>query len=141
MTAMLPGYIGKTGRGTFECFGLEGKIDLITTTFGKALGGAMGGCTSGRKDFIEMLRQKSRPYLFSNSLAQAIVDGTLKVLELLSESTILQEKVMVNANYFRKKMIEANFTIIPGETAIVPVMLYNEPLAVKMANLMLKVST
>ena len=132
------GYIGKTGRGTFECFGLEGKIDLITTTFGKALGGAMGGCTSGRKELIEMLRQKSRPYLFSNSLAPAIVGGTLKVLELLSESTILQEKVMVNANYFRKKMIEAGFTIIPGETAIVPVMLHSEPLAVKMADLMLK---
>ena len=132
------GYIGKTGRGTFEHFGLEGKIDLITTTFGKALGGAMGGCTSGRGELIEMLRQRSRPYLFSNSLAPAIVGGTLKVLEMLSESTALQEKVMVNANYFRKKMLEAGFTIIPGETAIVPVMLYSEPLALKMADLMLK---
>jgi glycine C-acetyltransferase len=132
------GYIGKTGRGTFEHFGLEGKIDLITTTFGKALGGAMGGCTSGRGELIEMLRQRSRPYLFSNSLAPAIVGGTLKVLEMLSESTTLQEKVMVNANYFRKKMLEAGFTIIPGETAIVPVMLYSEPLALKMADLMLK---
>jgi glycine C-acetyltransferase len=132
------GYIGKTGRGTFEHFGLEGKIDLITTTFGKALGGAMGGCTSGRGELIEMLRQRSRPYLFSNSLAPAIVGGTLKVLEMLSESTALQEKVMVNANYFREKMLEAGFTIIPGETAIVPVMLYSEPLALKMADLMLK---
>lgn len=132
------GYIGKTGRGTFEHFGLEGKIDLITTTFGKALGGAMGGCTAGRGELIEMLRQRSRPYLFSNSLAPAIVGGTLKVLEMLSESTSLQEKVMVNANYFREKMLEAGFTIIPGETAIVPVMLYSEPLALKMADLMLK---
>lgn len=132
------GYIGKTGRGTFEHFGLEGKIDLITTTFGKALGGAMGGCTAGRGELIEMLRQRSRPYLFSNSLAPAIVGGTLKVLEMLLESTALQEKVMVNANYFREKMLEAGFTIIPGETAIVPVMLYSEPLALKMADLMLK---
>lgn len=132
------GYIGKTGRGTSEHFGLEGKIDLITTTFGKALGGAMGGCTSGRKELIEMLRQRSRPYLFSNSLAPAIVGGTLKVLEMLSSSTELQEKVTENAAYFRKKMVEAGFTIVPGDTAIVPVMLYNEPLALKMADLMLK---
>jgi len=131
------GYIGKSGRGTFEHFGLEGKIDLITTTFGKALGGAMGGCTSGRKELIEMLRQRSRPYLFSNSLAPAIVGGTLKVLEILSKSTKLQEKVTENAAYFRKKMIDAGFTIVPGETAIVPVMLYNEPLALRMADLML----
>ncbi len=132
------GYIGKSGRGTFEHFGLEGKIDLITTTFGKALGGAMGGCTSGRSELIEMLRQRSRPYLFSNSLAPAIVGGTLKVLEMLSESTYLQQKVMENAAYFRKQMIEAGFTIVPGDTAIVPVMLYDEPLALKMADLMLE---
>ncbi|MBM4236645.1 MAG: glycine C-acetyltransferase [Firmicutes bacterium] len=132
------GYIGKTGRGTFEHYGLEGKIDLITTTFGKALGGAMGGCTSGRGELIEMLRQRSRPYLFSNSLAPAIVGGTLKVLEMLSESTYLQQKVRENAAYFRKKMIEAGFTIVPGDTAIVPVMLYDEPLALKMADLMLE---
>lgn len=131
------GYIGKSGRGTFEYFDLEGKIDLITTTFGKALGGAMGGCTSGRKELIEMLRQRSRPYLFSNSLAPAIVGGTLKVLEILSISTKLQEKVTENAAYFRKKMVDAGFTIVPGETAIVPVMLYDEPLALKMADLML----
>ncbi len=132
------GYIGKSGRGTFEHFGLAGKIDLITTTFGKALGGAMGGCTSGRSELIEMLRQRSRPYLFSNSLAPAIVGGTLKILELLSESTTLQEKVISNAKYFRKKIIESGFSIIPGDTAIIPVMLYDEPLALKMANMMLK---
>jgi len=132
------GYIGKTGRGTPEYFGLEGKIDLITTTFGKALGGAMGGCTAGRKEIIEMLRQTSRPYLFSNSLAPSIVGGTLKALEILTESTDLQDKVMENAKYFREKMSEAGFNLIPGETAIVPVMLYDEPKAMEMADLMLK---
>ncbi|MBW6464715.1 MAG: glycine C-acetyltransferase [Firmicutes bacterium] len=132
------GYIGATGRGSFEHFGLEGKIDLITTTFGKALGGAMGGCTSGRSELIEMLRQRSRPYLFSNSLAPAVVGGTMKVLEMLTESTALQDKVKENAGYFRRHMIEAGFTIVAGETAIVPVMLYDEPLALKMADLMLK---
>ncbi len=132
------GYIGKTGRGTYEHFGLEKKIDLITTTFGKALGGAMGGCTSGRRELIEMLRQRSRPYLFSNSLAPAIVGGTLKVLEMLTESTELQDKVTKNASYFRTKMLDAGFTIVPGDTAIVPVMLYDEPLALKMADLMLE---
>jgi len=132
------GYIGQTGRGTWEHYGLENRIDIITTTFGKALGGAMGGCTSGRKEIIEKLRQKSRPYLFSNSLAPAVVGGTLKVLELLSESTTLQDKVMENAKYFRSKMLEAGFTITPGETAIVPVMLYDEPLALKMADMLLK---
>jgi len=131
------GYIGTSGRGTHEHFDLEDKIDLITTTFGKALGGAMGGCTSGRKELIEMLRQRSRPYLFSNSLAPAIVGGTLKALEMLSVSTDLQSKVRENAAYFRGKMLEAGFTIIPGDTAIVPVMLYDEPLALKMADLML----
>ncbi len=132
------GYIGKTGRGTFEHFSLEEKIDLITTTFGKALGGAMGGCTSGRRELIEMLRQRSRPYLFSNSLAPAIVGGTLKVLEILTESTELQNKVTKNASCFRTKMLDAGFTIVPGDTAIVPVMLYDEPLALKMADLMLE---
>lgn len=132
------GYIGKTGRGTFEHFGLEGKIDIITTTFGKALGGAMGGCTSGRKEIIDMLRQRSRPYLFSNSLAPAIAGGTLKVLEMLSETTELQEKVNANAVYFRRKIVDSGFTVTPGETAIVPVMLYSEPLALEMADLLLK---
>ena len=132
------GYIGKGGRGTWEHYNLDGRVDIITTTFGKALGGAMGGCTSGRKEIIEMLRQKSRPYLFSNSLAPAIVGGTLKVLELLSETTDLQEKVKENAKYFRAKMEDAGFDITPGDTAIVPVMLYNEPLALKMADMLLK---
>ncbi|MFO7952468.1 MAG: glycine C-acetyltransferase [Bacillota bacterium] len=132
------GYIGKTGRGTPEYFGLEGEIDIITTTFGKSLGGAMGGCTAGRNEIIEMLRQSSRPYLFSNSLAPAIVGGTLKALDLLMETTDLQDKVMENANYFREKMLEAGFTLVPGETAIVPVMLYDEPKAMEMADLMLK---
>ncbi len=131
------GYIGPGGRGSFEHFGLEGKVDLITTTFGKALGGAMGGCTSGRKELIEMLRQRSRPYLFSNSLAPAVVGGTMKVLDLLTESTVLQDRVKENAAYFRRQMLDAGFTIVPGDTAIVPVMLYDEPLALKMADLML----
>ncbi len=132
------GYIGPTGRGTWEHFGLEGRVDIITTTFGKALGGAMGGCTSGKKEVIEMLRQKSRPYLFSNSLAPSIVGGTLQVLKMLSETTHLQEKVRNNAKYFRAKMEEAGFDICAGDTAIVPVMLYNEPLALKMADMLLK---
>jgi len=132
------GYIGKTGRGTPEYFGLEGKIDLITTTFGKALGGAMGGCTAGHGAIIEILRQNSRPYIFSNSLAPAIVGGTMKALDLLTESTHLQDKVMENADYFREKMMEAGFTLVPGETAIVPVMLYDEPKAMEMADLMLQ---
>lgn len=131
------GYIGESGRGTWEHFGLKGRVDIITTTFGKALGGAMGGCTSGKKEVIEMLRQKSRPYLFSNSLAPSIVGGTLKVLEILSESTHLQQKVRDNSKYFRAKMEEAGFDICPGDTAIVPVMLYDEPLALKMADMLL----
>jgi len=102
------------------------------------LGGASGGCTSGRKEIIEMLRQRSRPYLFSNTLAPAIVGATLKVLDILSESSELRNKVMENAAYFRKKMIEAGFDIMPGQTAIVPVMLYEESLAVKIADSLLK---
>ena len=102
------------------------------------MGGASGGCASGRKEIIEMLRQKSRPYLFSNTLAPAIVGASLKSLEILSKSSELRDKVMQNAVYFRKKMIEAGFNIVSGETAIVPVMLYDEPLAVKMADMLLK---
>ena len=132
------GYIGATGRGTPEHCEVMGRIDIITTTFGKALGGASGGCTSGRKEIIEMLRQRSRPYLFSNTLAPAIVGATLKVLDILSESSELRNKVMENAAYFRKKMIEAGFDIMPGQTAIVPVMLYEESLAVKIADSLLK---
>lgn len=132
------GYIGKTGRGTPEYYGLTGKIDIITTTFGKALGGGNGGCTSGRKEIIELLRQKSRPYLFSNTLAPATVGATLKVLEMLSSSSELQNRTMENAKYFRQKMESAGFDLVKGNTAIVPVMIYNEPLAIKFADELLK---
>lgn len=132
------GYIGKTGRGTAEYYGLLGKIDIITTTFGKALGGGNGGCTSGRKEIIEMLRQRSRPYLFSNTLAPATVGATLKVIEMLSQSDNLPAKTMANAERFRTKMEAAGFDIVKGNTAIVPVMVYNEPLAIKFAGELLK---
>ena len=132
------GYIGKTGRGVAEHFGLLGKIDIITTTFGKALGGGNGGCTSGRKEIIDMLRQRSRPYLFSNTLAPATVGATLKVLEMLSSSSELQNRTMENAINFRSKMEAAGFDLVKGETAIVPVMLYDEPLAIKFADELLK---
>lgn len=132
------GYIGKTGRGTAEHFGLIGKIDIITTTFGKALGGGNGGCTSGRKEIIEMLRQRSRPYLFSNTLAPATVGATLKVLDLLTKSAELPARTMENANYFRGKMEAAGFDLVKGTTAIVPVMIYDAPLAVKFADELLK---
>jgi len=132
------GYIGKNGRGTAEHFGLLGKIDIITTTFGKALGGGNGGCTSGRKEIIEMLRQRSRPYLFSNSLAPATVGATMKVLEMLASSGSLPAKTMKNAKYFRNKMKKAGFDLVRGNTAIVPVMVYDEPLAVKFADELLK---
>ncbi|MDD4310487.1 MAG: glycine C-acetyltransferase, partial [Candidatus Cloacimonetes bacterium] len=132
------GYIGKTGRGTPEHWGVTDRIDIITTTFGKAMGGGNGGCTSGRKEIIELLRQRSRPYLFSNTLAPAIVGASLKVIEMLSNSTQLRDKVWENATYFRKEMIAAGFDIVEGNTAIVPVMLYDEPLAIKMADMLLK---
>jgi len=132
------GYIGKTGRGTAEHFGLLGKIDIITTTFGKALGGGNGGCTSGRKEIIEMLRQRSRPYLFSNTLAPSTVGDTSKVLDLLTESAELPARTMTNATYFRSKMEAAGFDLVKGTTAIVPVMIYDAPLAVKFADELLK---
>lgn len=132
------GYIGKSGRGTAEHFDLMGKIDIITTTFGKALGGGNGGCTSGRKEIIEMLRQRSRPYLFSNTLAPATVGATLKVLDLLTGSSDLPARTMSNANYFRSKMEAAGFDLVKGTTAIVPVMIYDAPLAVKFADELLK---
>ncbi|MBB6478452.1 glycine C-acetyltransferase [Spirochaeta isovalerica] len=131
------GYIGENGRGTAEHCGVTGRVDIITTTFGKAMGGGNGGCTSGRKEIIEMLRQKSRPYLFSNTLAPAIVGATSKVIEILSESNALAEKTRSNAAYFKQKMIDAGFDIVPGDTAIIPVMLYDEPLALKMADKLL----
>lgn len=132
------GYIGKTGRGTAEHYGLMGKIDLITTTFGKAMGGGNGGCTSGRKEIIEFLRQRSRPYLFSNTLAPATVGATLKVLEMLSSSDDLPAKTMANANRFRAGMEKAGFDLVKGNTAIVPVMVYDEPLAIQFADELLK---
>lgn len=132
------GYIGKTGRGTAEYFGLLGRIDIITTTFGKALGGGNGGCTSGRREIIEMLRQRSRPYLFSNTLAPATVGATMQVLDLLTKSAELPARTMENANYFRGKMEVAGFDLVKGTTAIVPVMIYDAPLAVKFADELLK---
>jgi glycine C-acetyltransferase len=132
------GYIGKTGRGTAEYYGLLGEIDIITTTFGKAMGGGNGGCTSGRKEIIDMLRQRSRPYLFSNTLAPATVGATLKVIEMLSGSSNLPAKTMANAQNFRKQMEAAGFDLVKGNTAIVPVMIYDEPLAIKFADELLK---
>ena len=132
------GYIGATGRGTAEHYGLMGKIDIITTTFGKAMGGGNGGCTSGRKEIIEMLRQRSRPYLFSNTLAPATVGATLKAIELLSGSSTLPNKVMLNANRFRSQMEAAGFDLVKGDTAIVPVMIYDEPMAIRFADELLK---
>jgi glycine C-acetyltransferase len=132
------GYIGPTGRGTAEHYGLTGKIDIITTTFGKAMGGGNGGCTSGRKEIIEMLRQRSRPYLFSNTLAPATVGATMKAIELLEESSALPNSVMEKANRFRSQMEAAGFDLVKGTTAIVPVMIYDEPKAVRFADELLK---
>lgn len=131
------GFIGKTGRGTHEANEVMGRVDIITSTLGKALGGAMGGFTSGKKEIIEMLRQKSRPYLFSNSLAPGIVGAALKVLEMLETDTTLCDKVMWNADYFRKGMLAAGFDIPEGDAAIVPVMLYDAKLSQVMADKLL----
>lgn len=127
------GFIGKTGRGTHEANDVMGRVDIITSTLGKALGGAMGGFTSGKKEIIDMLRQRSRPYLFSNSLAPGIVGASIKVLDMISNDTSLRDKVMENAEYFRKEMKAKGFDIPDGDAAIVPVMLYDAPLAQKMA--------
>jgi len=123
------GYIGKTGRGTHEHFGVLGKIDIITTTLGKALGGASGGCVSGRTELVEMCRQRARPYLFSNTVAPVIVSGALKVLELVSASTERRDKLEANTIYWRKLLTDAGFDIKKGSSSIVPVMLYNAKLA------------
>lgn len=131
------GFIGKTGRGTHEHNDVMGRVDIITSTLGKALGGAMGGFTSGKKEVIEMLRQKSRPYLFSNSLAPGIVGAALQVLDMLQQDTSLRDKVMWNADYFRKGMVEAGFDIPDGDAAIVPVMLYDAKLSQVMADKLL----
>ncbi len=132
------GYIGESGRGTPEYHGVEGKIDLITTTFGKALGGASGGCTAGRKELIGMLRQRSRPYLFSNTIPPAIAGATLEALNILKRSDSKIRRVKENARYFREQMEQAGFDIVPGNTAIVPVMLYGENRAVAMAERLLE---
>lgn len=123
------GFIGKTGRGTHEYRDVVGKIDIITGTLGKALGGALGGFTSGRKEIIEILRQRSRPYLFSNTLAPSIVGASIAVLDLLSETTELRDKLEVNTRYFRTKMTEAGFDIKTGDHPIVPIMLYDAVVA------------
>lgn len=127
------GFIGKTGRGTHEANDVIDRIDIITSTLGKALGGAMGGFTSGKKEIIDMLRQRSRPYLFSNSLAPGIVGAATKVLDIISKDTSLRDKVMENAQYFRKEMKSKGFDIPDGDSAIVPVMLYDAVLSQKMA--------
>ncbi len=127
------GFLGKTGRGTHEHRGVMGKIDIITGTLGKALGGASGGFTSGRKEIIEMLRQRSRPYLFSNTLAPSITGASIAVLDLLSETTELRDKLEDNTKYFREKMTAVGFDIKPGEHPIVPIMLYDAVLSQTMA--------
>lgn len=127
------GFIGKTGRGTHEANDVMSRVDIITSTLGKALGGAMGGFTSGKKEIMDMLRQRSRPYLFSNSLAPGIVGAATKVLEMLSKDTSLRDKVMENAQYFRSEMKAKGFDIPDGDAAIVPVMLYDAKLSQKMA--------
>ncbi|HPD25679.1 MAG TPA: glycine C-acetyltransferase [Candidatus Marinimicrobia bacterium] len=132
------GYLGRTGRGTAEYYGLLGKIDIITTTFGKALGGASGGCISGRREIVEFMRQRSRPYLFSNSVAPAVIGATLKALEIVRENPDLPRRTIENAHLFRQKIEAAGFAIIPGNTAIIPIMIYDEPLAIKIADLLLE---
>ena len=132
------GFIGATGKGTLEAKGVIGRVDIITGTLGKALGGAMGGYTTAKKEIIELLRQRSRPYLFSNSLAPAIVGASIKVFELLEKDTTLRDKLEWNTNYFKAGMKKAGFDINDGDSAIVPVMLYDAKLAQTMANELLK---
>jgi glycine C-acetyltransferase len=132
------GFIGKTGIGTLEEKNVLGRIDIITGTLGKALGGGMGGYTTGKKEIISILRQRSRPYLFSNSLAPALVGASIKVFELLSKDTTLRDRLEENTNYFKKGLKTLGFDIVDGDSAIVPVMLYDAKLAQKMANLLLK---
>ena len=132
------GFIGATGKGTLEAKGVMGRADIITGTLGKALGGAMGGYTTAKKEIIEILRQRSRPYLFSNSLAPAIVGASIKVFEILERDTVLRDKLEWNTNYFKEGMKKAGFDIIDGDSAIVPVMLYDAKLSQNMANELLK---
>jgi len=132
------GFIGKTGRGVPEHCGVMDSVDIITGTLGKALGGAMGGYTTGKKEIIEMLRQRSRPYLFSNSLAPSIVGASIKVFEILSSTTVLRDKLEQNTLYFKEKIRSAGFDIKPGDSPIVPIMLYDAALSQKFAELLLK---
>ena len=132
------GFVGKTGRGTAEHCGVFGRVDIITGTFGKALGGASGGFTAARKEIVDMLRQRSRPYLFSNTLAPAIVGASIKVLDLLSSSTALRDKLEDNTQFFRKEMTAAGFDILPGVHPIVPIMLYDAKLSQDFANRLLE---
>lgn len=131
------GFVGRTGRGSAEHSGAFGRVDIITGTFGKALGGASGGFTAAKKEIVELLRQKSRPYLFSNTLAPSIVGASLKVIELLSESTELRDRLEVNTKLFRDQMTKAGFDIVPGTHPITPVMLYDAPLAQQFATALL----
>jgi glycine C-acetyltransferase len=131
------GFVGKNGRGTHEHCGVMGRVDIITSTLGKALGGAMGGFTSGKKELIDILRQRSRPYLFSNSLAPSIVGAANKVIDLLSNTTHLRDQLEENTNYFRQKMTQAGFDIKEGVHAIVPVMLYDAKLSQLMSDKLL----
>ena len=132
------GFIGATGKGTLEAKGVMGRVDIITGTLGKALGGAMGGYTTAKKEVIEILRQRSRPYLFSNSLAPAIVGASIKVFELLESDTSLRDQLEWNTNYFKEGMLKAGFDIVDGDSAIVPVMLYDAKLSQVMADELLK---
>ena len=131
------GFMGKTGRGTHEYRNVMGRVDIITGTFGKALGGASGGFTAARQEIVDLLRQRSRPYLFSNTLAPAIAGATIAVIDLLSGSTALRDKLEANTRFFRKAMTEAGFDILPGEHPIVPIMLYDAPLAQEFARKLL----
>ena len=131
------GFMGEHGRGTAEYCGVMGRVDIITGTFGKALGGASGGYTAAKKEIIDLLRQRSRPYLFSNTLAPAICAATIKTIDLLESSTELRDRVHANANYFRKEMEKLGFDLLPGEHPIVPIMLYDAKVAQEFANRML----
>jgi glycine C-acetyltransferase len=132
------GFIGAGGRGTAELFGVTDRVDIITTTFGKALGGASGGCTSGRKEIIELLRQRSRPYLFSNTLAPAVAGGTLKVLDLLEGSSDRIKRLVQNTQKCRQRIQQLGFDVIEGETPIIPLMIYDERKAVETASMLLE---
>jgi glycine C-acetyltransferase len=131
------GYVGRTGRGTPEHCGVQGRVDVITSTLGKALGGASGGYTTGRREIIELLRQRSRPYLFSNTLTPSLTAAGIAVFRMLSSTTALRDRLMENTRYFRDKISKVGFDVLEGETAIVPVMLYDARLAAEVADAML----